>query len=149
MNRVLVIHEKLTPPFCCTVIWKLFWIFKKNYFIWHIWKHSRRGWEHHVCVSVQKSVCKEYRTHLQSSASGFFMPDQRHFLSLYSYSLKHRHTLLLWCTAYIICEHLQEMYTELKTLEWWISGLRLNPLFFSISRLNMACSPLIFNLQIN
>ena len=38
---------------------------------------------------------------------------------------------------------------ELKTLEWWIPGLRLNPLFFLISRLNIACSPLIFNLQIN
>ena len=37
---------------------------------------------------------------------------------------------------------------ELKTLEWWISGLMLNPLFFLISRLNIACSPLIFNLQI-
>ena len=39
--------------------------------------------------------------------------------------------------------------TELKTLECWISGLVLNPLFFLISRLNIACSPLIFNLQIN
>ena len=39
--------------------------------------------------------------------------------------------------------------SELKTLEWWISGLRLNPLFFLICRLNIACSPLIFNLQIN
>ena len=38
---------------------------------------------------------------------------------------------------------------ELKTLEWWISGLMLNPLFFLILRLNNACSPLIFNLQIN
>ena len=37
----------------------------------------------------------------------------------------------------------------MKTLEWWISGLMLNPLFFLISRLNIACSPLIFNLQIN
>ena len=42
-----------------------------------------------------------------------------------------------------------QMRTELKTLEWWISGLMLNPLFFLISRLNIACSPLIFNLQIN
>ena len=40
-------------------------------------------------------------------------------------------------------------WAELKTLEWWISGLMLNPLFFLISRLNIACSPLIFNLQIN
>ena len=38
---------------------------------------------------------------------------------------------------------------ELKTFEWWISGLRVNPLFFLISRLSIACSPLIFNLQIN
>ena len=38
---------------------------------------------------------------------------------------------------------------ELKTLEWWISGLMLNPLFFLISRLNNACYPLILNLQIN
>ena len=34
----------------------------------------------------QKSVCKEYWTRLQSSATGFLIPDQRHFLSLYSYS---------------------------------------------------------------
>ena len=38
--------------------------------------------------------------------------------------------------------------SELKTLEWWISGLMLNPLFFLISRLNMACFPHEFNLQI-
>ena len=37
--------------------------------------------------------------------------------------------------------------TEQKTLEWWISGLMLNPNFFLISRLNMACSPYEFNLQ--
>ena len=30
------------------------------------------------------------------------------------------------------------MTPELKTLELWISGLRLNPLFFLISRLNIA-----------
>jgi len=36
---------------------------------------------------------------------------------------------------------------ELKTLEWWISGLMLNPNFFLISRLNMTCSPHEFNLQ--
>ena len=33
--------------------------------------------------------------------------------------------------------------SELKTLEWWKSGLMLNPLFFLISRLNIACSPFI------
>ena len=42
-----------------------------------------------------------------------------------------------------------ENWPELETFEWWISGLMLNPLFFLISRLNIACSPLIFNLQIN
>ena len=36
---------------------------------------------------------------------------------------------------------------ELKTLEWWISGLRLKPLFFLISSLNIACSPHEFKLQ--
>ena len=36
---------------------------------------------------------------------------------------------------------------ELGTLEWWISGLMLDPLL--ISRLNNACSPHEFNLQIN
>jgi len=41
-----------------------------------------------MCVCLyQKSVCKEYRTRLQNSVTGFLMPDQRHFLSLYSYSL--------------------------------------------------------------
>ena len=44
---------------------------------------------------------------------------------------------------------LRHISTELKTLEWWISGLRLNPLFFLISRLNIACLPHNFNLQIN
>ena len=34
-----------------------------------------------VCL-YQKSVFKEYQTRLQSSATGFLMPDQRHFLSL-------------------------------------------------------------------
>ena len=38
---------------------------------------------------------------------------------------------------------------ELGTFEWWISGLMLDPLFFLISRLNNACSPLVINLQIN
>ena len=38
---------------------------------------------------------------------------------------------------------------ELETLEWWISGLMLDPLFFLISRLNIACCPHEFNLQIN
>ena len=38
---------------------------------------------------------------------------------------------------------------ELKTLEWWISGLRLNPLFFLISRLNIAWKTHDFNLKIN
>jgi len=41
------------------------------------------------------------------------------------------------------------MYPELGTLEWWISGLMLDPLFFLISRLDFACFPREFNLQIN
>ena len=33
-----------------------------------------------MCVCLyQKSVCKKYRTRLQSSATGFLVPDQRHF----------------------------------------------------------------------
>ena len=52
------------------------------------------------------------------------------------------HTVYTVHTVHIV-------HTELKTLEWWISGLMLNPLFFLISRLNIACSSLIFNLQIN
>ncbi len=36
---------------------------------------------------------------------------------------------------------------ELKTLEWWISGLMLNTFLFLISRLNIACSPHEFKLQ--
>ena len=35
------------------------------------------------------------------------------------------------------------------TFEWWISGLMFDPLFFLISRLNNACSPIVINLQIN
>ena len=50
-----------------------------------------------------------------------------------------------WCRS----ENFENWNSELKTLEWWISGLMLHPLFSLISRLNIACSPLIFNLQIN
>ena len=39
--------------------------------------------------------------------------------------------------------------TEPKTLEWWISRLMLDLLFFLISRLNNTCSALVINLQIN
>ena len=45
--------------------------------------------------------------------------------------------------------HSKVFSSELGTLEYWISGLMLNPLFFLISRLNIACSPHEFNLQIN
>ena len=38
---------------------------------------------------------------------------------------------------------------EPKTLEWWISRLMLDLLFFLISRLNKACSLLVINLQTN
>ena len=38
---------------------------------------------------------------------------------------------------------------QLRDFGWWISELRLDPLFLLISRLNNACSPLIINLQIN
>ena len=41
----------------------------------------------HVVCLYQKSVCKVYRTCLQSNAIDFLMPDQRHFHSLYSYSM--------------------------------------------------------------
>ena len=45
-----------------------------------------------MCVRLyQESVCKEYRTRLQSSATGFLMPDQRHFLSHYLNSLVYSH----------------------------------------------------------
>ena len=39
--------------------------------------------------------------------------------------------------------------SELGTFEWWIAGLMLYPLFFSISRLFNACSAFVINLQIN
>ena len=60
-----------------------------------------------LCL-YQKSVCKEYRTRLQS-ANGFLTSDQRHFLSLYSYSLdtlnvsKNVQTLLIFfiCDKYL------------------------------------------------
>ena len=40
------------------------------------------GRKRHVCVSVPKECVLGYRTGLQSGATGFLMPDQRHFLSL-------------------------------------------------------------------
>ena len=45
--------------------------------------------------------------------------------------------------------HSKVFSSELKTLESWISGLMLDPLFFLISRLNIARFPHEFNLQIN
>ena len=54
-------------------------------------------------------------------------------------------TLSVQCTVY--SGQCTVQCTELKTLEWWISGLMLNPNFFLISRLNIACSPHEFNLQ--
>ena len=45
--------------------------------------------------------------------------------------------------------HLFYAGPELGTFKWWTSGLMLDPLFFLISRLNIACSPLGINLQIN
>ena len=49
-------------------------------------------------MSVPKECVLGYRTGLQSSATGFLMPDQRHFLSLYSHSLiqPYRLVLSLW-----------------------------------------------------
>jgi len=49
----------------------------------------------------------------------------------------------------LLCTRTVHDQSELKTLEWWISGIMLNPLFFLISRLNIACSSQEFNLQIN
>ena len=41
------------------------------------------------------------------------------------------------------------MPSELGTFDFWISGLMLDPLFFFISRVNNACSPLVISLQSN
>jgi len=41
------------------------------------------------------------------------------------------------------------VYLELGTFEWWISGLRLDPLFYLISRLNYASFRLVINFKIN
>ena len=52
-------------------------------------------------------------------------------------------------TVYNSLESLEQKEAELKTLEWRISLSMLDLLFFLISRLNYACSPLVINLQIN
>jgi len=44
---------------------------------------------------------------------------------------------------------LDTLIPELKALERWISRSMLDLLFFLISRLNNACSPLVINLKIN
>ena len=62
------------------------------------------------------------------------------------YSLLSRHNK---CAGIFVEKPQMKMKPELETLELWISGLMLNPLFFLFSRLNIACSPLFFNLQIN
>ena len=61
------------------------------------------------------------------------------------YSLLSRHNK---CAGIFVEKPQMKMKPELETLELWISGLMLNPLFFLISRLNFACSPHEFNLQI-
>ena len=51
------------------------------------------------------------------------------------------------CVALIVLVFLNfSSIPELGTLEWWISGLMIDPLFFLISRLNNACSSHIINL---
>ena len=52
-----------------------------------------------LCVRTKK-VCKVYRTSLQSIATGFLMPDQRHFLSLYSYSFLKMCKISIFRTIY-------------------------------------------------
>ena len=42
-----------------------------------------------------------------------------------------------------------DLPSELGTFKRCISGLMLDPLFFLISRLNNACSPIVINLHIN
>ena len=58
----------------------------------------------HVVCLYQKSVRVWYWTHLQSSETGFLMPNQRHCPSLYSYSLelKMRHLYKLRINITII-----------------------------------------------
>jgi len=53
------------------------------------------------------------------------------------------------CQVHIFYSYTLAFYPELKTLEWWISKSMLDLLFFLISRLNNACSPLVINLQLN
>jgi len=62
---------------------------------------------------------------------------------------KYKQSLIIWMVAEYLdwIEMFSELSPELKTLEWWISGLRLKPLFFLISSLNIACSPHEFKLQ--
>ena len=45
--------------------------------------------------------------------------------------------------------YMEHIYSELGTFEWWILGLMIDPIFFLITRLNNACSPLVINLLIN
>ena len=50
--------------------------------------------------------------------------------------------------AFLRCCSVHDTCTELGTFKWWILGLKFDPLFFLISRLNNACSPLVVNLLI-
>ena len=58
----------------------------------------------------QKSVCKEYQTCRQWSTTGFRMLDQRHFLSLYSYSLLC--TLLSRVLTCLVCYSISCLFTS-------------------------------------
>ena len=53
-------------------------------------------------------------------------------------------TIIINATELIV---IVQIWPELGTFEWWISGLRLDPLFFLVSRLNNACSLLVIDLQ--
>ena len=86
-NKKIGICQHCKPNFHAKIIICL--KFTKNYSLFKL-NHNLfcnfLDCNHIVCL-YQKSVCKEYRTRLQSSATAFHLPDLRHLLSLYSYYL--------------------------------------------------------------
>ena len=99
----------------------------------HPWSYPVRGWR-------ELWSWVEYIWKLK-----FFWPS----------NLKCQQWILRWSDDYpkLKCQALVKLWhniwTELRTFELWISGLMLDPRFFLISRLNNACSPLVFYLRVN
>ena len=104
------------------------------------------------CTNLNKLIVCLKQIFLQNSFALIFTEEEK-FVRLKIFFAGHVH-FHKPSIAIIFTEKNWRVWTnfsspELKALEWSISGLMLNPLFFLISRLNIAGSPHELNLQIS